>query len=125
MNLPARPSWVQNLLRSRGRKPIEKVRLMQINGVSSSAVPAVFLKLAPSPQGTAPAGDQVSMSTSAEAFSSLVSQVGQMPEVRGEIVDAYKARVAAGYPGPLDVEGLANLMGPTWIRNAVSAGSAE
>lgn len=65
------------------------------------------------------------MSTSAASFSSLVSQVGQMPEVRGEMVDAYKARVAAGYPGPLDVEGLANLMGSTWMRNAVSADSSK
>jgi len=97
---------------------------MQINGVSSS-LPATFLKPAPSPQGTAPVGDQVSISTSAEVFSSLVGQVGKMPEVRGEMVDAYKVRVAAGYPGPLDVEGLANLMGSTWMRNAVSVGSSE
>jgi hypothetical protein len=94
---------------------------MQINSVSTS-VPLAFSKPASSPQGAAPAGDTVSISSSGDSFTSLVDQVNQMPEVRNEIVDAYKVRIQNGYPAPLDVEGLVNLMGPTWSRMAGSGG---
>jgi hypothetical protein len=97
---------------------------MQINSVSTS-VPVTYTKPAATPKGTSPAGDQVSMSTSATSFSSLVSQVGEMPEVRGEVVDAYKARIQAGYPAQQDLDGLVNLMGGTWAKGASSADSAE
>ncbi len=117
-----RHSAAQNPLRSKGRKPIKWLRFMQINGISNS-LPVTFTKPASSAPGAAPAGDRVSISSSGDSFSDLVSQVNQMPEVRGEVVDAYKVRIQAGYPGPLDVEGLANLMGSTWTRLAGAAGS--
>jgi len=117
-----RHSAAQNPLRSKGRQPIPWLRFMQIDGISHS-LPVAYTKPASSPQGSPAAGDRVSISTSGDSFSDLVSQVSQMPEVRSEVVDAYKVRIQAGYPGPLDVEGLANLMGPTWTRLAGTASS--
>jgi hypothetical protein len=58
---------------------------------------------------------------SPETFSSLVSQAMQIPEVRHELVDAYKARIQSGqYPGTAAVEGLIRLMGGTWVQQANS-----
>jgi hypothetical protein len=56
---------------------------------------------------------------SPETFSSLVKQAAEMPEVRQNLVDAYKARIQSGqYPDPAVVEGLIRLMGGTWVRQA-------
>ena len=98
---------------------------MQINSVSSSS-PVSFVKPTSSPKGAEPAGDQVSMSASADMFTSLVNDATNMPDVRSEVVDAYKARVQSGaYPSQDTLDGLVNLMGPTWAANAQSTGESS
>jgi len=73
-----------------------------------------------------PAGDQVAMSLSPETFSDLVSTASNLPDVRSELVDAYKTRVNAGdYPAQDVIEGLINLMGGTWAKEAQSGTSAS
>jgi hypothetical protein len=76
-------------------------------------------------QGQPSANDQVAMSLSPDTFSSLVSDASSMPEVRGEVVDAYKSQVQAGnYPTQETLDGLVDLMGGTWARSA-RTGSAS
>ena len=98
---------------------------MQINSVSSTN-PVTFTKPTPLPQPAQPAGDQVSMSLSPDTFSSLVNEAGQMPEVRSEVVDAYKARIQAGqYPNEDVVSGLTDLIGGSIVHLAASESSAS
>ncbi len=67
---------------------------------------------------TAP-GDQVAMSLSADTFSSLVQEAGQMPDVRGELVASYKARIQSGtYPTQETLDGLVDRMGSAWASQA-------
>ena len=59
------------------------------------------------------------MSLSADTFSSLVSEANQMPDVRGEVVDAFKSRVQSGdYPSSETLDGLADVMGNHWSQFA-------
>jgi hypothetical protein len=97
---------------------------MTIRGVSiPGTIAGAQSVLRPSTQ---PAGDQVSMSLSPETYSSLVSQASQMPEVRGEVVDAYKSRIQSGaYPTQATIDGLVNLMGGTWAANAQASPGAN
>jgi hypothetical protein len=92
-----------------------------ISGINSTAslayVPAASRSPAPAPT----AGDQVAISLSPETFSSLVQTANSMPEVRGEVVDAFKAQIQAGaYPSSDTLDGLVDLMGGTWAKSAQS-----
>jgi hypothetical protein len=90
---------------------------MTISGISSSS----SMAYGPSTvrAQAQPAGDQVSMSFSADTFSSLVNEAGQMPDVRGEVVDAFKARIQSGqYPSPQTLDGVADVMGDHWPQFA-------
>jgi anti-sigma28 factor (negative regulator of flagellin synthesis) len=90
---------------------------MTISGVSTPGTIAYAQSV--SRPAAQPAGDQVSMSLSPETYSSLVSQAGQMPDVRTEVVDAYKSRIQSGaYPTQETVDGLVDRMGGTWAANA-------
>ncbi len=103
---------------------MNRLRFMTINGVSNAGAIA-YAQPVSRPQAQ-PAGDQVSMSLSPETYSSLVTTAGQMPDVRTEVVDAYKARIQSGdYPTPETVDGLVDLMGPTWLTNAKASPSAD
>jgi anti-sigma28 factor (negative regulator of flagellin synthesis) len=56
--------------------------------------------------------DKAVMNTSADSFVSLVQQASSVPEVRSELVDAYKSRISAGhYPAQDVIEGFIHLMG--------------
>jgi hypothetical protein len=97
---------------------------MTINGVTSAAslgyVPANSRA-----QAQQPAGDQVAMSLSPETFSSLVSEAGSMPEVRGEVVDAFKSQVQSGnYPSQETLDGLVDLMGSSWVKLAATSSAS-
>jgi len=66
-----------------------------------------------------PARGRVPVSLSPETCSSLVTQASQMPEVRNELVEAYKSRIQSGaYPTQETVDRLVDLMGGTWAANA-------
>jgi hypothetical protein len=95
---------------------------MMISGISSTGSLAYGQPASRTP--APPAGDQVSMSLSANTFSSLVSDAGQMPDVRNEVVDAYKSRVQSGeYPSSETLDGLADLMGNHWSKFAEAGGA--
>jgi hypothetical protein len=90
---------------------------MTITGVTTAGA-ITYTPAASRPQAQ-PAGDQVSMSLSPETYSSLVTAAGQYPEVRGELVDAFKSRIQSGdYPTEDTLDGLVDLMGGTWAANA-------
>ena len=56
--------------------------------------------------------DQAVLNMSASTFSSLVQQAKSYPEVRSDVVQAYKAGIANGsYPSEEVVAGLIKLMG--------------
>jgi len=87
-----------------------------INSLASLAYVPAGSTRTPAPE---PASDQVSMSLSSDTFASLVSDASAMPEVRGEVVDAYKSQVQSGqYPAPEVLDGLVDLMGGTWAQSA-------
>jgi hypothetical protein len=95
---------------------------MMISGVSSNG-PVNFGQPVSRPTAQ-PVKDQMSMSLSADTFSSLISEVGQMPDVRGEVVDAYKSRVQSGeYPSPQTLDGLSDLIGDHWSQFAAASSS--
>ena len=90
-----------------------------ISGITSTAALAYMPPGSSRTSAPAATGDQVAMSLSPETFSSLVQDAGSMPEVRGEVVDAYKAQVQTGhYPAQEVIDGLIDLMGGAWAKNA-------
>jgi anti-sigma28 factor (negative regulator of flagellin synthesis) len=106
-----------NELSSRRLKPIKGKGFMMISGLSS-ANSVSYTPSTPRAQ-VQPAGDQVAMSLSADTFSSLVQEAGQMPDVRSDLVDSFKSRIQSGtYPSQETVDGLADRMGATWSQSA-------
>jgi len=90
---------------------------MTITGVSAAGA-ITYTPAASRPQAQ-PAGDQVSMSLSPDTYSSLVTAASQMPEVRGDVVDSFKARIQSGeYPTSENLDDLVDRMGGTWAANA-------
>jgi hypothetical protein len=60
----------------------------------------------------AESSDGAVLNNSADSFSSLVQTANAMPEIRSEVVDAYKARIRTGhYPSEDIVAGLTRLVG--------------
>ncbi len=110
----------RNPLSSGAEKPMSKLRFMTISGISNAGS-ITYTPSASRPQAQ-PAGDQVSMSLSPDTYSSLVSEAGQMPEVRSEVVDSFKSRIQSGdYPTQDTLDGLVDRMGGTWAANARSS----
>lgn len=97
---------------------------MQISNITTSTViPAVKATSSPQPAPVAAdtTTDRAEFHLSASSFSSLVHQASQMPEVRSEVVDAFKTRIQAGhYPGEDIVAGLTKLMGGVVAQAAKS-----
>jgi anti-sigma28 factor (negative regulator of flagellin synthesis) len=96
---------------------------MQISSISiSSSVPMDKSRL--SPAGKA-ATDQAVINFSPDTFSSLVQEANQMPEVRSEVVDSFKARIQSGeYPSQDVIEGLTDLIGGSIVQQAKSGSSS-
>jgi hypothetical protein len=62
---------------------------------------------------------------SPDTFSSLVQEANQMPEVRSEVVDSFKARIQSGeYPSQDVIEGLTDLIGGSIVQQAKSGSSS-
>ncbi len=96
---------------------------MQISGISAS--PSIPVEKTNSSQVSKPAVDQAVINFSADSFSSLVKEAGQMPEVRSEVVDAFKTRIQAGnYPSQDVIAGLTDLIGGGIVRQAKSVSSS-
>jgi hypothetical protein len=96
---------------------------MQISGFSTSSSLPV-LKTNSSPAGK-PATDQATLSSSADSFLSLVKAAGQMPEVRSEVVDAFKSRIQVGdYPSQETIANLTNVIGGSIVQAAASGVSS-
>ena len=92
---------------------------MQISGISTS--PSIPLERTKSSHAAKPAQDQAVVNFSADSFSSLVKQAGQMPEVRNDVVNAFKARIQTGqYPSQDTLAGLVNVIGPAIVEQASS-----
>ncbi len=90
---------------------------MQISGISTS--PSVPMEGKSSSRTDQAASDQAVLNVSSDSFLSLVHEAGQMPEVRSEVVDAYKARIQSGaYPAPEVVSGLVDVIGASVVQLA-------
>jgi anti-sigma28 factor (negative regulator of flagellin synthesis) len=97
---------------------------MQIGSITSST--SFSLERTTSSPVQNDSSDQVMINNSADSFSSLVKEAGQMPEVRSELVDAYKARVASGhYPSEDIVAGLLRLIGGGIAKAAQPTSSTQ
>jgi hypothetical protein len=63
---------------------------------------------------------------SPDFFASLVQEARQMPEVRSELIEAFKTRIRAGhYPSQETMTGLARLIGAGIVRQARSTSSSQ
>jgi anti-sigma28 factor (negative regulator of flagellin synthesis) len=111
-----------SLIKERGT-PIPGVRFMQISGISTSlSIPMGKIN---SSQVSKPARDEAVLNFSTNSFSSMVKQAGQMPEVRSEVVDAFKARIQSGqYPSQDVIAGLTDLIGGAIVQQARSGSSS-
>ena len=97
---------------------------MQIHSITSS--PSIPMqKTSSAPVGKA-AADQAVLNFSPDSFSSLVKEAGQIPEVRSEVVEAFKSRIQAGnYPTQDAIAGLTDLIGGGVVKLARSGSSSE
>ncbi len=99
-------------LRKMRDDPTNKVRVMQIN--SATTIP--FVPVTTGTSGTrssspATATAQSPLQLTSPTFSSMVEEAKSYPEVRSEVVAAYKAQVASGhYPPAVVISGLADLL---------------
>jgi hypothetical protein len=92
---------------------------MQITGLSTTT-PIPMAKTTSSPVGKS-AVDQAVIKFSGDTFSSLVQEAGQMPDVRSELVESFKARIQSGaYPSQDDISGLVNVIGGSILQQARS-----
>jgi hypothetical protein len=111
-------NFLPEYLRSRGNKPINETAFMMISGLSSLA----SISFSPTTSRVttpAAAGDQVAMSLSPHTFSSLVQEASQMPDVRSDLVDSFKARIQAGtYPTPEALDGVIDRLTGNWSSQA-------
>jgi hypothetical protein len=90
---------------------------MQINGFSTS--PSLPVQRTNMSQPAQEVSDQAVLHVSLDTFSGLVQQAGAMPEVRGEVVDSFKARIQSGqYPSPETVAGLVDVIGGSIVKLA-------
>ncbi len=90
---------------------------MQIPGLTSSG--SVRLGDVHAPSRTETTSDTFAMNMSPETFSNLVKQAMEMPDVRQNLVDAYKARVSSGhYPDAVTLDGLTRVMSEICARQA-------
>jgi len=97
-----------------------EVRFMQISGISTTS--SIPMGKTNSPRVGQPAADQAVINFSGDSFSSLVKEAGQMPEVRSDVVAAFKSRIQAGqYPTQDTIAGLVNVIGGAVVEQAKSA----
>ena len=97
---------------------------MQIGSITSSGAFSLDRTIS-SPAQTA-STDQVMINTSSDSFSDLVKAAGQMPEVRSDVVDAYKSQVQNGhYPSQEIVAGLIDLIGGGISKMAQEMSSSQ
>jgi hypothetical protein len=118
------PSKTKLPLNKNGKGPISGLRLMQISSFSASLSTLPSKTMSSSSPAPKPSSGQAetNFSTSADSFSGLVQQAGQMPEVRGEVVDSFKARIQAGqYPTPDAIDNLTDVIGSSIVQMADSA----
>jgi len=84
---------------------------MEISSVSSSQAFFAPARMASSAFETQ-SSDQAMMNIDPDTFSSFVKEAGAEPEVRQDVVDSFKAKIASGdYPPQETVDGLANSIG--------------
>ncbi len=85
---------------------------MQINSaISVSFVPVTTSTNLTQSSPKAEDADQAALQITSPTFTSLVQEAKSYPEVRSEVVAAYKAQVASGHYPPSDViSGLAGLL---------------
>jgi anti-sigma28 factor (negative regulator of flagellin synthesis) len=94
---------------------------MQISSFSMSpTLPPVKASASSSEAATTSTDStETNFTNSADSFSGLVQQAGQMPDVRSELVDSFKSRIQAGeYPTPETIDNLTDAIGSSIVRMA-------
>jgi flagellar biosynthesis anti-sigma factor FlgM len=97
---------------------------MQISSfsISPSISPVKTTAAAASKPTSSPVETDASFTTSAASFSSLVQQASATPDVRTDLVNSFKARIAAGqYPTSETIDSLAETIGGSIIHMAEAA----
>ncbi len=96
---------------------------MQISSVTTTQLISPLAKTTNSPSSanvsSSSSSDEAVINFSPDSFSSLVSEAGQMPEVRNDVVDSFKSRIASGqYPTQATIAGLTNILGGSILQQA-------
>jgi len=96
---------------------------MQISSVTTSQLVSPLAKTSNSSSAanvsSSSSSDEAVINFSPDSFSSLVSAAGQMPEVRNDVVESFKSRIAAGqYPSQATIAGLTNVIGGSILQQA-------
>ena len=111
MKLPKSKKTAHKLLSKPGDSPIAEVRVMQVN--SATVVPFFPVVIGgtnnASTTSTPPQIDHALLHVTAENFTNLVKAAKAYPEVRNDVVSAYKSQLANGsYPSDQTIAGLAS-----------------
>ena len=109
-----------------GIGPIKQLRLMQISSfsLSSPSVSPIKASTTSAPTAAPATAEQseASFTNSADSFSNLVAQASQVPDVRSDLVDSFKSRIAAGqYPTSDTIDSLTDTLGSSIFQLADSA----
>ena len=97
---------------------------MQISSVTTSPLIPLEKTTNSSSPAKASSSDEAVLNFSPDSFSSLVSQASQMPEVRNDVVESFKARIASGqYPTQNTIAGLAQAIGGSILQQAAGGNS--
>ncbi len=97
---------------------------MQISGFSiPTSIPMEKNTTSPTPKV---ATDQAVINFSPVSFSGLVREASQMPEVRSDLVESFRAKIQSGqYPTDETLSGLVDTIGASIVRQANSGSSGQ
>ncbi len=98
---------------------------MQISGYSiTTSIP--MGKTTPPPTSAPATTDEAVINFSPVSFSGLVKEASQMPDVRSDLVDSFRARIQSGqYPSEDTLSGLVDTIGASIVRQANSGSSGQ
>ena len=99
-----------------------QISSFSLTSPSVSAIKASNTTSAPATASATTEQSETSFTNSADSFSNLVAQASQTPDVRSDLVDSFKSRIASGqYPTSDTIDSLTDTLGSSIFQLADSA----